>query len=397
MDEMKLSNNSGHRLIRIFRTILVSIALLVTVGVVVMEGIMPRIKAESDLRSETTYSAVPTVAVAHPRRGAPAEEIILPANIKPYMDAAIYARTNGYLKSWVADIGSHVKAGQLLAEIDTPEIDHQVQQARADLATAQANYHLSETTAARYQDLLKTDSVSKQEVDSANADFEAKKAVVQSVQANLKRLEELQSFQKIYAPFDGVITLRNTDVGALIDSGGGSPSKELFHIVSTDRMRVYVSIPQVYSREAKTGLAADLKLAEFPGRTFKAKLTTTSQAIDTATRTLLAEFEAANPTGELLPGAYAEVHLHLRSQSAAFILPVTSLLFRSEGLRVGIVKGGNHAELVPVTLGRDFGKELEVLSGIDSGDLIIVNPPDSLITNQAVRVVSTDGGGGGSQ
>ena len=389
MEEIK-SQSIKARVVGFLRGFLITVALFVAVALIVMEGIVPRMKAEADLRAETAYAAVPTVNVAHPKLGAPAEEIVLPANIKPFMDAPIYARTNGYLKNWSADIGAHVKTGQLLAEIDTPEIDHQVQQARADLATAQANFHLAETTSARYQDLLTSDSVSKQEVDSANADFEAKKAVVASVQANVKRLEEMQAFQKIYAPFDGVITARNIDVGALIDAGNNS--KELFHIVSTDRMRIYVNIPQMYSRDAKGGLIADVKLTEFPGRTFHAKLVTTAQSIDSA-RTLLAEFQADNPTGELLPGAYAEIHIHLKSSTPTFVLPVTALLFRSEGLRVGIVKGGNHAELVPVTMGRDFGKDVEISSGVKADDLIIVNPPDSLLTGQEVRVVSPATGG----
>jgi RND family efflux transporter MFP subunit len=389
--EQTKGQSAKTRIIGFVRVLLIAVALFVAVGLIVMEGVMPRMKAEADLRAETAYAAVPTVNVGRPKLGAPAEEIVLPANIKPFMDAPIYARTNGYLKAWSADIGAHVKSGQLLAEIDTPEIDHQVQQALADLATAQANFHLAETTSARYQDLLKSDSVSKQEVDSAIADFEAKKAVVASVQANLKRLQELQAFQKIYAPFDGVITARNIDIGALIDSGNNS--KELFHIVSTDRMRVYVNVPQVYSRDAKAGLIADLKLTEYPGRNFHARLVTTAQSIDSA-RTLLAEFQADNPTGELLPGAYAEIHIHLKTTTPTLILPVTALLFRSEGLRVGVVKGGNHAELVPVTLGRDFGKEVEIASGINADDLIIVNPPDSLLKGQEVRVVSPDAGGG---
>ena len=386
MEDIK-AKSSPNVIVRILRAFLIAIAAFVVVGMVVLQGIMPRMKAEADLRSETTYAAVPTVAVGHPRRGAPSEEIVLPATLKPYIDAPIYARTNGYLKSWSADIGAHVKAGQLLAEIETPEIDRQVQQARADMATAEANLHLAQTTAVRYTDLLKSDSVSKQEVDSVSGDFEAKKAVVQSTQANVKRLEELQSFQKIYAPFDGVITARNTDIGALIDSGGNS--KELFHIASTDKMRVYVSVPQVYSREAKPGLVADLTLREFPGKTFKARLTTTAQAIDSGSRTLLTEFEAPNPSGELLPGAYVEIHIHLKSQAPTLILPVTTLLFRSEGLRVGVVHG-NRAELVPVTLGRDFGNEVEVSSGIEPDDLVIVNPPDSLVSNQEVRIVQPD-------
>ena len=374
------------RFLRFLLNFLIVLIALACIAAVVISGIVPRMRAAEDLRSETESLAIPTVSAIQPKRGAPSQTVTLPANIQPYTDAPIYARTNGYLKSWYADIGAHVKAGQLLAEIETPEIDHQVEQVRADLATAEANFSLAQITMDRYQDLLKTDSVSKQEADNASGDFQAKKATVLSAQSNLKRLEELQSFQKIYAPFDGVVTARNTDIGALIGSG---PAKELFHIASTSRLRIYVNVPQVYSRVAKPGMVADLSLAEFPGRLFKANLVTTSEAIDAASRTLLCEFAADNPSGELLPGAFAEVHMKLPSAASTFIVPVSAFLFRSEGIRVAIVKH-NQAELIPVTLGRDFGNDAEVISGLNANDLVIINPTDSLVSGQAVRIATPD-------
>jgi len=369
---------------RILRNILLTILALVVVAGVVISGIVPRLKADEELKTETAYLAARSVAVIQPKRGTPTQEITLPATIQAYTDAPIYARTNGYLRRWTVDIGTHVKAGELLAEIDTPEIDHQVAQARADLATAEANMHLADVTSTRYQDLLKTDAVSKQEVDNATNDFTAKKSIVVSAQFNLRRLEETQSFQKIYAPFDGVVTARNTDVGALI--GSGSAAKELFHVASTERMRVYVNVPQAYSRAARPGLVADLTLQEFPGRTFKAKFVTTSEAIDAAAHTLLVQFDAENPKGELLPGAFAEIHLKLPTSASTFVLPVTALLFRSEGVRIATVKDGKEAQLVQVTLGRDFGNEVEVVAGLKGDESIIVNPPDSLVSGEAVRV-----------
>ena len=248
-----------------------AIVALLIVAAIVVAGIIPRWRAKAALRSETYDLAIPTVAVVHPKLGAPQTEIILPGNIQAFTDSPIYARTNGYLKKWYVDIGARVTAGQLLADIETPEVDQQLDQARADLNTAQANYRLSEITASRYQDLLKTDSVSKQDVDNANGDFEAKKAMVASAQYNVKRLEELQSFEKIYAPFEGVITARNTDVGHLINSGAGGPATELFHIASLRNLRVYVNVPQQYSQAAKPGILADLTLQEFPGPPFPGK------------------------------------------------------------------------------------------------------------------------------
>ncbi|MFZ3214256.1 MAG: efflux RND transporter periplasmic adaptor subunit [Terriglobales bacterium] len=369
------------------------IAALTVVGLIV-SGIMPRIQARASLHRETREMAIASVTVIHPTRAPAASEIVLPANVQAFIDSPIYARTNGYLKTWHVDIGSRVKAGQLLAEIDTPEVNQALRQARADLNTAEANLNLSRITTERYNDLLKTDSVSKQDADNAAGDYAAKQAIVHSAEANVNRLEELQSFQKIYAPFTGVITTRNTDIGALIDSGAsGGTRTELFHIVQPDKLRVYVNVPEAYSQACKPGLTADLTLAEFPGRRFQGKLVRTASAIDTNTRTLLVEIDVDNPTGTLLSGAYAEVHLKLPGANSSFILPVNTLLFRSEGLRVATVPDGQHAELQPVTLGHDFGSEVEVVSGLNGDEAVIINPPDSLISGQAVRIVQTPSSG----
>lgn len=367
---------------------------VLTAVLLVVFGILPRIQARTALRQETARMAVPTVAVVQPKRSAPAQEIILPANVQAYTDAPIYARTNGYLKRWYVDIGSRVKEGQLLAEIDTPEVNQQLRQARADLGTAQANLNLSKITADRYAGLLQTDSVSKQESDNAAGDYEAKQASLQAAQANVKRLEETQSFQRIYAPFSGVITARNTDIGALIDSGSsGGTRTELFHVVQPNRLRVYVSVPQVYSQAAKPGLTADLTLSEFPGRRFEGKLVRTANAIDPTSRTLLVEISVDNPTGQLFTGSYAEVHLKLPTPVSSLILPVNTLLFRSEGLRVATVGNDQKVELKPITLGHDFGSEVEVVAGLQGNENVILNPPDSVTAGETVRVAQNAQGG----
>jgi len=365
---------------------------LVTVIGVVISGILPRIQARATLRKETADLAVPTVSVIRPKQSAPVEEVVLPANVQAFADAPIYARSNGYLKRWYADIGAHVKTGRLLAEIETPEIDQQLRQARADLATAEANLNLSRITAERYADLLKTDSVSKQEADNAAGDYAAKQAVVQSARANVGRLEQMQSFERIYAPFDGVITARNTDIGALIDSGSsGGQRRELFHILQPSKLRVYVNVPEAYSQAAKPGLTADLTLSEFPGRRFQGKLVRTANAIDQATRTLLAEILVDNPTGTLLTGAYAEVHLRLPTAVSSLLVPANSLIFRSEGLQVATVSDRQRAELKRITVGHDFGSEVEVVAGLTGNEAVIVNPPDSLISGQTVRISQNPG------
>jgi RND family efflux transporter MFP subunit len=374
------------------------LALLIVAGIVIA-GILPRMKARAALKVETNGLAVPNVNVIHPKLGSPQQEIVLPGNMQPFADSPIYARTSGYLKKWYVDIGGHVKSGQLLADIETPEVDQQLDQARADLNTAQANYALSQTTATRYQDLAKTDSVSKQDVDNALGDFAAKKAMVASAQSNVKRLEELQSFEKIYAPFEGVITARNTDIGHLINSGAGGPATELFHIAETKTLRVFVNVPQADSQAAKPGLVADLTLPEFLGRTFKGKLVRTADSIDPTTRTLLVEVDIDNANGELLPGAYTEVHLKVPMGIPSLILPVTTLIFRSQGLQVATVQDGNRATLTNIALGRDLGTEVEVVSGLTADDSVIVSPPDSLISGETVRVVTpaTNGAKGNPQ
>ncbi len=361
--------------------------LLIVAAAVVYRGISTRVRAAADVKADTRDLAVPSVSLAQPKRSAPQEEIVLPGNIQAFIDAPIYARTNGYLKRWYVDIGGRVKKDQLLAEIDTPELDQQLQQARADLATARANYDLAQTTAARYEFLLQSDSVAKQDVDNAVGDAHAKKAMVDSATDNVKRLEQLQSFEKVYAPFDGVLTERKTDIGQLINSGSGSGAKELFHVAAIHTLRVYVNVPQIYSPAAVPSVQSYLTMPQFPGRRFPGKLVRTSEAIDQASRTLLAEVDVTNPTGEILPGAYAEVHLKLPSATSTFVIPVTSLIFRSEGLRVGVVRNGR-ASLIPITLGRDFGTEVEVVSGLDESERVITNPPDSLVEGQEVRVAT---------
>jgi RND family efflux transporter MFP subunit len=365
--------------------------LLAFAAVAAVWGISTRARALATVTRETRDLSVATVAVTRPEKGAPQQDLSLPGNIQPYTDAAIFARTTGYLKQRYADIGSHVKQGQLLAEIDTPEIDQQLQQARAELSTAEANAKLAQTTAERYRDLIKSESVSQQDVDNANGNYDARRAAVESASANVKRLEQTQAFKKIYAPFDGVITARNTDIGALI--GSGNAAKELFHIAETHRLRVYVNVPQAYSRAAQPGLEAEIELKELPGQRFKGTLARNAQAIDPMSRTLLSEIDLDNPRGELLPGAYAEVHLKLPTPSATFRLPVNTLIFRSEGLRVAVVSNG-HVALVPVTLGRDFGSVVEIVSGLSGSEAVIVNPPDSLTAGQPVRIAPEAGNRG---
>jgi RND family efflux transporter MFP subunit len=350
-------------------------------------GRWSRVKARTTLKAETAQVALTPVSVVSPKQTAPAEEIILPGNVQPFITSPVYARTNGYLTKWYFDIGAHVKKGQLLAVIETPEVDQQLQQARSNLSTAQANLELATITKSRYQGLLKTNAVSQQDADNAVGTYNANKAIVEADQAAVQQYAALVSFEKVYAPFDGVVTARNTDIGDLINSGSSTGVKtDLFHIAQPGTLRVYVNVPEEYSRGIKVGMTADLALAEFPGRTFQGKLVRTAEAINMATRTLLIEIDVANPTGTLLTGSYAEVHLKVSSQPSTFIIPVNTLIFRSEGLRVGLVKDGKVA-LTPVTPGHDFGNQIEVVSGLKQNDQVIINPPDSVVTGQQVQIV----------
>jgi RND family efflux transporter MFP subunit len=360
---------------------------VVVVAVLLVTGILSRVRARNKLKTETSQVALTAVSVVIPKQTAPAEEIILPGNVQPFITSPVYARTNGYLRKWYFDIGAHVKKGQLLAIIETPEVDQQLQQARSNLSTAQANLELATITKTRYQGLLKKHAVSQQDADNAEGTYNANKAIVQADQAAVDQYAALVSFEKIYAPFDGVITARNTDIGDLINSGSSSAVKtDLFHIAQPGTLRVYVNVPEEYSRGMKVGMTADLALAEFPGRTFQGTLVRTADAINMTTRTLLIEIDVANPTNTLLTGSYAEVHLKVPSQGSTFIIPVNTLIFRSEGLRVGLVKDGK-ATLTPVTPGHDFGNQIEIVAGLKAEDQIIINPPDSIVTGQQVQVV----------
>jgi len=360
---------------------------LIAVAALLVSGIWSRISARKTLNAETAQVALTAVSVVSPKQTAPAEEIILPGNVQPFITSPIYARTSGYLRKWYVDIGAHVKKGQLLAVIETPEVDQQLQQSLSNLNTAKANLALAETTKNRYEGMIRSNAVSQQDVDNAVGTYNANKAIVEANQANVKQLEALQSFEKIYAPFDGVVTARNTDIGDLINSGSaGGVKTDLFHIAQPGTLRVYVNVPEEYSQGMKVGMTADLSLAEFPGRKFQGKLVRTAEAINMTTRTLLIEVDVNNPVGELLTGSYAEVHLKVPTQASTFLLPVNALIFRSEGLRVGIVKDGK-VVLSAVTPGHDSGNQIEIVSGLKADDQVIINPPDSIAAGQQVQIV----------
>jgi RND family efflux transporter MFP subunit len=360
---------------------------VVVVATLLISGIRSRVKARSALDTETIQAALTAVSVVSPKQTTPAEEIILPGNVQPYISSPIYARTNGYLKKWYFDIGTHVQQGELLAVIETPEVDQQLEQARSNLLTAQANLELASITKTRYQGLLKSNAVAQQDVDNAVGTYNANNAIVEADKAAVQQYSALVSFEKVYAPFDGVITARNTDIGDLINSGSSNVAKtDLFHIAQPGRLRVYVNVPEEYSRGIKVGMTADLSLAEFPDRKFQGKLVRTAEDINLTTRTLLVEIDVNNPTGTLLTGSYAEVHLAVPTQASTFLIPVNTLLFRTEGLRVGIVKEGK-VVLTAVTPGHDFGNQMEIVSGLKANDQVIINPPDSIVSGQEVQIV----------
>ena len=368
-------------------------AAAVAIIIVVLSGIHSRVSASTDLAQATDRAAIPSVNVVHPKPAARVDELVLPGNTQAFIDSPIYARTNGYLKRWYADIGARVTKNQLLAEIETPELDQQLRQARAELATAEANMNLSQITAERDQNLLKTHSVSTQERDNAVNALAANKATVDSNQANVARLEQLQSYEKVYAPFDGVITARSTDIGALIDAGANAP-KELFHITAINKLRVYVAVPEVYGRAAVDGASVDLTLDEYPGKTFHGKLVRNSNSIDSASRTLLVEVDVDNGQGTLLPGAYVQVHFKLPENAKSLTVPASALIFRREGLQVAVVRDGK-AELVRVTPGHDYGDSMEILAGVRPEDDVILSPSDSLASGMPVQVGNSRPGGAG--
>jgi len=368
---------------RIFTILFVVVIVLVILGAFTL---FQRHTQYQALAKETETLAIPTVAVIHANVESAEEDLVLPGAMQAYVESPIYARTNGYLKKWYHDIGSRVRQGDLLADIDTPEVDQQLSQARADLNTSQANANLSKITATRYQELIKTDGVSKQEVDNAVGDLEAKVASVKSAEANVRRLEELESFKHIYAPFSGVITKRSVDTGTLINAGNGGASEQLFSLAQTDPIRAYVSVPEAYAPSIRAGLGAYLELTQYPGQKFQGKVVRTAESIDPGTRTLLTEVDVPNHNGALLPGGYAQAHLQVKVTGARLAVPVNALIFRSEGLRAIVVDTNHRAHLRAITVGRDYGTTLEVLQGLAASDWIVLNPADSLDDGQEVRV-----------
>jgi RND family efflux transporter MFP subunit len=369
--------------------VLFIVVLLLVAVVLAVTGIVPRVRARTTLKDQTDAMAAPDVLIHPPVQGKVGQEIILPANVYAYSDATLFARTDGYLSNWYFDIGAHVRQGQLLAVIASPEVDKQLLQARADLSTAEANAGLAKTNSTRYQGLLTQNAVSKQDTDTFVSQEESTGSTVKSAQANVQRLEQLQSFEKIYAPFSGVITARGVDVGQLINAGNGT---ELFRISALNVLRVYVNVPQIYSQAAVPGTTAQLTLTEFPGQTFDGKLVRTAKAIDPASRTLLVEIDVENKDGKLMPGAYAQVHLAVHGAVVPMIIPVSALIFRTEGLQVGTVEkgpNGDQAKLVHVVLGQDDGSTVQVIHGLETGSQVIQNPPDSLIDGEPVHVIDT--------
>jgi RND family efflux transporter MFP subunit len=377
------------------RVALVGVAVVLVVALVLGGfGVLHRTSADTVLAERTRELAAPTVIAETPKPGAPVDSFVLPGNVTSFTDSPIYARTSGYLTRWYFDIGSRVKRGALLAEISTPEVDQQLAQAQADLATAQANANNSRIQADRYSGLVKSNAVSRQDTDTFVNQAAATAAAVRSSQANVQRLRDLQSFEKVYAPFDGVITARTVDIGQLIDTGAG---KELFRLQAIQTLRVYANLPQIYSQNVKRGAKIALTFPEHAGKTFEGTLVRTADAIDPASRTLLVEIDVDNRAGELLPGSLAQVHFKTPAVGPTFIVPAAALIFRKEGLRVGTVVNGNVAHLVPVVIGQDDGANVQIVTGLSASDRVIQDPPDSLIEGEKVLVAApgsqTDEGG----
>lgn len=361
------------------------VLVLVAVAVLAAYGIWKRHHSDEVLADTTLQMAAPTVMVAPPQPGAPVDTFVLPGNVTAYTDAPIYARTSGYLMKWYYDIGARVKKGALLAEISTPELDQQLVQAQADLATAEANAGNAKNQADRYRGLVQSDAVSRQDTETFETQAASTSSAVKSAQAAVGRLKELQNFEKVYAPFDGVVTARGTDIGQLISQGGGN---ELFHMQALQTLRVYTNVPEVYTGNIRHGEKIDLSFPEYPGRTFQGTLVRTADAIDPTNRTLLVEVDVDNRKGELMPGALAQVHFKTGQVGQTFIVPASTLIFRHEGLRVATVSPDNVAHMIPVVIGQDNGATVEVIAGLKAGDHVIQDPPDSLIEGEKVRVES---------
>ena len=360
-------------------------AAVVLVMLLSVWGILSRLSARNALDREAREAAIPTVLTTKPRSGPAADTLVLPGSVQAYYEAPIYARTSGYLKTWHTDIGAAVKKGQLLAEIETPEVDQQLRQAEADLGTARANYELARSTNERWQGLLATESVSQQDADQRAGDAAAKAAAQASASANVARLRELEGFKRVVAPFDGVVTQRNTDVGALINAGQ-TPGSALFRVADTHRLRIYVQVPQPYAAQITTGLSAALEFTDHPGQHYSATVASTAHALDAVSRTLQVELQIDNSKGDLLPGSYVQVTFTLPPSPGTLRVPVNTVIFRGKSPQVATVDDGQHVRLRDIAAGRDFGTEIEVLAGIGSNDTLIVNPPDSIADGAQVHI-----------
>ncbi len=349
--------------------------------------------SNESLAATTKTLALQNVNVLHAELGSPVTDLTVPGTVQAYSESPVYARINGYLRVWNTDIGAHVRKGQLLAVIEAPEVDQELSHARAMLVQARANLQLATVTSARYRELIKSNSVSQQEVDNNNQNLDSQTANVQAASAEVGRLEQLQGFEKIYAPFDGVITARKTEVGDLINAGNSGLGAELFRISNITTMRVYVNVPEVYSEPIAPGVRASMEVASLSNRQFTGTVARTSHAIGMNSRTLLTEVDVPNPKGELFPGAYAQVHFHLSLKALPLVLPGNTILFQAQGPQVGVVNSQNRVELRKVTLGRDFGNRVEILGGISQPDAVISNPPDYLVDGMPVAVQTAQGNG----
>jgi len=371
---------AAHSPYRRYLWVAVALALLLSVW-----GILSRLSARNALDREAREAAIPTVLTTRPRSGPAADTLVLPGSVQAYYEAPIYARTSSYLKTWYTDIGAAVKKGQTLAEIETPEVDQQLRQAEADLGTAHANYELARTTNERWQGLLATESVSQQDADQRAGDAAAKAAARASAAANVARLRELEGFKRVVAPFAGVVTQRNTDVGALINAGQ-TPGSALFRVADTHRLRIYVQVPQPYAAQISTGMSAVLEFTDHPGQRYSASVASTAHALDAVSRTLQVELQIDNSGGELLPGSYVQVTFTLPPSPGTLRVPVNTVIFRGKSPQVATVDDGQHVRLRDIAEGRDFGTEIEVLAGVGPNDTLIVNPPDSIADGAQVRI-----------
>jgi RND family efflux transporter MFP subunit len=345
-----------------------------------------RVHSSEALAATTQTMEAEPVSVTHPQVGKPDNDLSLPSTLQAYSDSPIFARTNGYIAHWYADIGTHVHAGQLLAVIESPEVDQELNQARAALSQVQANVTLAGVTAKRYQELIGTNAVAQQEVDQNNQNLDAQTANLQSAMANVKRLEDMQSFEKVTAPFDGVITQRLTDVGNLINAGNSGVGAQLFRIAKIDVVRVFVPVPEIYSSQITDGLHASLDLIQLPNRQFAGVVTRSSHSIDTMSHTLLTEIDVPNPSGQLMPGAYANVHIHLANEIQHLMIPTGAVLFQAAGPQVAVVNANHQVELHKVSIGRDFGNTIEITGGLSASDQVIASPPDYLVDGMRVTV-----------